>query len=235
MLDKTDVVPLYIQLQRFLKEEILKGTYPEGDMIPSETQLTKKYGITRTTVRKAISNLVNEGFLQQVHGKGTFVRFKRMKYSIWNFGGFTDYIKGRNETPVSKVLEAQTIFNSEGSPYFKLVRARGIKREQAEVFLTIDTSLLPLELFPGLDTYDFAKDSLYRVLRDIYKVFPRRSEIGVRPVMSGDQMQTYFQLSETVPLLMAEGKVFDDKGRDIEAVKVVYSPEIEFKIMTTMH
>jgi hypothetical protein len=53
--------------------------------------------------------------------------------------------------------------------------------------------------------------------------------------MSDEQTQTYFQLSETVPLLMAEGKVFDDKGRDIEAVKVVYSPEIEFKIMTTMH
>jgi DNA-binding GntR family transcriptional regulator len=234
MLDKANPIPLYVQLQRLLKDEILNGTYKEGEMIPSETQLTKKYQITRTTVRKAILNLVNEGFLQQVHGKGTFVRFKRMKYSIWNFGGYTDYVKGRNEIPVSKVLEHKVI-QIEGIPHLKLVRARGVKREQSVLYLTIDTSVLSLQMFPKLDTYDFAVESLYEVLRSKYQVFPRRSEIGITPVTSDEQMNRIFRLDQSTALLMAEGKVFDGKDREIETVKVVYGPEIEFKIMTTMH
>lgn len=91
MLNKNDIIPLYMQLQRILKEDILKGKYLQDELIPSETQLSKKYDITRTTVRKAIANLVDEGLLRREHGKGTFVSLRQVNYSIWNFGGFTDF------------------------------------------------------------------------------------------------------------------------------------------------
>ena len=61
MLNKHDVVPLYAQLERILREKILTGEFKDGDPIPSEAELTKTYNITRTTVRKAIGNLVQEG------------------------------------------------------------------------------------------------------------------------------------------------------------------------------
>jgi len=234
VLDKSDPVPLYMQLQRRLREEILSGQYVPGEKIPSETELTKRYQITRTTVRKAISNLVNEGLLEQIHGKGTYVRFQQVKYSLWNFGGFTDYLTKKNEVPVSKVLEQKRIYIQDEA-YFKLVRARGVKKEEKVIFLTIDTSILPLKLFPDIDQYDFERESLYHVFRNRYSIFPRYSEIKMSPVKCDERMIEIFKLDSEESLLLAEGRVFDEEDREIERVKVVYGPNIEIKIMTTMN
>jgi GntR family transcriptional regulator len=234
MLNKNDFAPLYIQLQRILKERIMKGEYKQDELIPSETEMMKAFQTTRGTVRKAISQLVNEGLVQQIRGKGTYVNLRHLKYSIWNFGGFTDYLKSRNEFPASKLLE-QKIISLAGESYFQLVRARGVKKENEILFLTIDTSLLPLNLFPGIDQYNFAEESLYRVIREKYHIFPRQAEISLstekinpitREILNVDKKET--------SLLKAEGIVLDQNGVEIEKVTVIYSTNIEFKIMTTM-
>lgn len=74
MLTKDAVpMPLYYQLFESLKNKIKNGEYPVGSSIPGEFQLIKMYGVSRGTVVKAIGQLVNEGYLRRVHGKGTFV------------------------------------------------------------------------------------------------------------------------------------------------------------------
>src|SRR5690606_33063033 len=104
---------------------------------PSEKTLMNDYQTTRGTVRKAVSELVKDGLVYQVQGKGTYVCFRKIHYSMWNFGGFTDYLRSRNETAVSKVLEQKTIAQ-DGTVYFKLVRARGVKKDGAIHYLTVD-------------------------------------------------------------------------------------------------
>lgn len=234
MLDKNDVVPLYVQLHRILKESIVKGEYKEGDLLPSESKMMKTFQTTRGTVRKAISELVKEGLAYQSQGKGTYVCFRQVKYSMWNFGGFSDHIKSRNETPVSQVIE-QSHMTMDGKSYFKLVRARGVKQDEGVLYLTIDTSLLPQDLFPDIDQYDFAKESLYQVMREKYQVYPRRSEITMKPVLIDEKTRDLLRVDENeTALLKAEGKVFNEKDIEIEKVSVIYSTHIDFKIMTTM-
>ena len=116
MLDKNNFVPLYVQLYRQLREQILNGEYKQGEFIPSETELMKAFATTRGTVRNAISVLVNDGLVQQVRGKGTLVLLRPLKYNITNFGGFTDYLNIRNEVGVSKVLD-QSIVSLEGEKF----------------------------------------------------------------------------------------------------------------------
>lgn len=234
MLDKNGALPLYIQLQRLLKEDIVTGKYKEGEMIPSETQLAKKYNITRNTVRRAILNLVNEGFLHQVQGKGTFVCLKQAKYNIWNFGGFTDYLKSRNESPISWVLEKEKI-HINGKSYIKLKRARGVKRiDEPPLFLTIDTSIIPMMMFPKIDQYDFKVESIYNIMRSKYDIYPKRAELGLTPIKCDALTKKIFKIEKDMPLLMAKGKVFDSNNVEIEKVQVVYGPNIEFRIMADM-
>lgn len=233
MLDKSGGIPLYIQLKQILREQIVTGIYREGQVIPSETQLVNEYGITRTTARKAIEDLVNEGLLYKVHGKGTFVCLKLMKYNIWNFGGFTDYLRKRNEIPVSQVLQ-QEIITCGQKPRLKLVRARGVKKGESVVYLTIDTSILPLEVFPGIEAYDFARESVYDIMRQKYGVYPRRAELGVHSIQCDKVTKRIFKLPVNASLLMAEGQVFDEEGAAIEDVKVIYGPNVEFKIVANM-
>ena len=71
-LDKNVPIPLYYQLKRLILEDIENGTYPIGSDIPTELQLSEMFDISRTTVRQAITELVQEGRLYRVKSKGTF-------------------------------------------------------------------------------------------------------------------------------------------------------------------
>lgn len=234
MLDKNSVVPLYIQLYRILKESIRRGEYKEGDRFPSETTLMKQYQTTRGTVRKAISELVMDGLVYQVQGKGTYVHVRPIQYSMWNFSGFTDYLRSRNEVAVSKVLE-QEIVILKGLSYFKLVRARGVKKDGSVHYLTIDTSFVPIDRFPQIDQYDFSQESLYRIMREKYRVHPKYAEIQLSPTIVDDDVRQVLQVTdEAVALLKADGRVLNEKNEEIEKVSVIYSPKMEFKLMTTI-
>ncbi|MGW6298376.1 GntR family transcriptional regulator [Peribacillus butanolivorans] len=235
MLDKNNYVPLYVQLYRLLREEILNGEYKQGEFIPSETELMKTFATTRGTVRNAISLLVNDGLVQQVRGKGTLVLLRPLKYNITNFGGFTDYLNIRNEVGVSKVLD-QSIVSLEGKSFYKLIRARGVKKGGTTTYLMIDTSILPVDIFPGLDQYDFEKESLYQVLREKYLIYPKRTEIALSPVSIDKQTREILQVHENEhALLKAEGSIFDQNNIEIEKVKIIYAPNIEFNIMTELN
>lgn len=234
MLNKNDPLPLYVQLQRILKEDILKGKYGEGDMIPSENQLSSRFGITRATVRKGISTLVNEGYLHQVHGKGTFVCFKQMKYNVWNFGGFTDYLKSRNETPVSKLISIRKTI-ADGREYLEIKRARGVKKDgDKPLYLTIDASMIPLDLFPAIENYDFAVESLYNIMRTKYGIYPKRAELKMTCIQSDKLSREIFSFDRTMPLLTAQGKVYDMNNVEVERVKVIYGPKMDFNIVANM-
>src|SRR5579859_6321469 len=65
---------LYEQLITHFRERILDGTFPAGSRLPTELELAEQHRISRHTVRHAMSTLVQEGFLERVQGRGTFVR-----------------------------------------------------------------------------------------------------------------------------------------------------------------
>lgn len=233
-LDKSKAIPLYVQLYQILKESIRRGDYKEGDRFPSENQLIQEYQTTRGTVRKAVSELVKDGLVYQVQGKGTYVCFRKVHYSMWNFAGFTDYLRSQNETAVSKVLE-QTTVTSDGAVYFKLVRARGVRKDGRVHYLTIDTSYLPIDMFPHIDQFDFSQESLYRVMREKYHIFPSHAEIQLSPTFVDEEVRQILRAEdERTALLKAEGKVLNDHNEEIERVSVIYGPDIEFKLMTSI-
>ena len=72
MLDKFSPVPLYYQLKEEIRSQIIHGEIKKGDKLLSESEMIKKYKIGRLTVREALAQLVNEGYLEKKHGLGTF-------------------------------------------------------------------------------------------------------------------------------------------------------------------
>ena len=147
-LDPQDSTPLYTQLYRDLRQRILDETYAEGDAIPSETVLRDRHGITRSTVRHAVSLLVSEGLVRQIRGKGTIVTYTPINHSVWNFGGFTDFSKAQHQRPVTQVI-TQSVEAGPNGPQLLLIRARGFATEAAPTYLNLDTSVLDLKRFPG--------------------------------------------------------------------------------------
>lgn len=76
--------PLYQQLMEEIKRKIDCGEFTYGQKIPSETEFMKTFSISRITVRKAIEELVTEGYLSKKQGKGTFVNKPKIKRKIEN-------------------------------------------------------------------------------------------------------------------------------------------------------
>ncbi len=70
-------MPLYLQVVANIKYAIDSGKYKVGDKIPTETELGEQYGVSRITVRRAVSELVEAGYLVKQQGRGTFVKSAR--------------------------------------------------------------------------------------------------------------------------------------------------------------
>ena len=65
-------VPKYRRLKEYLRERIMRGELKRGDLLPSENDLAKRFGISRHTVRQALGDLENEGLIRREQGRGTF-------------------------------------------------------------------------------------------------------------------------------------------------------------------
>ena len=232
-LDPQDSAPLYAQLYRDLRQRILDGAYAEGEAIPSETVLRDLHGITRSTVRHAVSLLVSEGLVHQVRGKGTIVTYTPINHSIWNFGGFTDFSRARNQKPVTVVI-SQEVEDGTAGPQLRLVRARGVATDQSPTFLNIDTSVLSLGRFPGLDAFNFERLSLYQVLREHYGVAPVRSEFSLSVSLPSNlTRQVFGELPGTPGFICASGEVFSNDDELVEHTSVIYSPALEMRVATS--
>jgi GntR family transcriptional regulator len=72
-LDRNGNIPLVYQLGEAVRDKIVRGEYRLDQPIPTEEQLQKFYGVSRTTVRLALAKLVNEGYIRRQQGKGTYV------------------------------------------------------------------------------------------------------------------------------------------------------------------
>lgn len=72
-LDKGSPLPRHFQLREAIKRDALRNGLSNGDMIPSERELVKMYEASRVTVRRAISDLISEGFLRREGRRGTFI------------------------------------------------------------------------------------------------------------------------------------------------------------------
>ena len=73
IINKNSPIPQYFQLQTWIKEQIEQGDFKENDKILTEEEFAKITGLARPTIRQAIQNLVNEGYLVRKRGLGTFV------------------------------------------------------------------------------------------------------------------------------------------------------------------
>ena len=114
ILDKSVPIPLYYQLKTIILKEIDSGEYPLGGMIPMENELIDIFQVSRTTVRQAISELVQEGRLYRIKSKGTFVSKPKIKYEfkdrMYSFNApSSEEIIRSGRTPSTEVLGLEII------------------------------------------------------------------------------------------------------------------------------
>lgn len=170
-IDKASPVPLYYQLKELLLAEIKGGSYQVEGTIPTEKEIGEAFDISRTTVRQAITEMVQEGWLYRVKSKGTFVKQRKINQDfIQRLESFNEQMLRSGMRPSTKLLDFQLM----DAPQEVAERLR-LKTENRVFFLyrmrfandfpivTLKT-YVPYEACPELGLYDLEKESLYGIL-----------------------------------------------------------------------
>lgn len=171
MLNKSMPIPFYFQLEKLLLDEIEKGTYPVDTAIPTEKELSELFGISRTTVRQAVNDLVREGRLYRIKSKGTFVKKAKLNQGVaQNIQSFNDDVIRAGGTPRTEILDFRVVkapskialeldFEPSGLAVFlhRKLYADSLPILCVETYLSYDRCGFTL-------SHDFASESLYEVL-----------------------------------------------------------------------
>jgi GntR family transcriptional regulator len=101
--------PIYQQLNTELRHVITSGETPIGSKFLTERQVCNRFGVSRATANKALSNLVSEGLLEFRKGVGTFVRGRALDYNLRALVSFTDKVVAAGKNPSTEVLQFEMV------------------------------------------------------------------------------------------------------------------------------
>lgn len=90
----------YQKIQRFFTTHIQKGAYPVGSYLPSEHEICERFDTTRTTVRKALDELLKNGFIEKEHGRGSKVVERRKSLGLLTVKGFSEALDHNKKTVI---------------------------------------------------------------------------------------------------------------------------------------
>lgn len=222
-IDRDSVIPYYYQLKESMKNLIEDNELHEGEQIPSEAELCRDFGVSRTVVRQALNELVSEGLLTRRKGKGTFVARPKIIGSLMqNLYGFHKDMVGRDLNIQNKIMEYSVVESSKktseklqinpGEEIFKLVRLRFVNREP----IVYVTSYIPCRLCPGLADEDFSKQSLYATLEEKYGLEIARSRRTIEAVAATDDVANLLDIDSGAPLLLLKSVSFLKDGTPME-------------------
>jgi len=216
-------VPLYMQLKTILASQINRGELQPHEKLPSERQLCRNFGISRMTVRHALSALAQGGLVYTQPGKGIFVADPRLSLNVQvSLAGWSEDILRSGATPSSILLEAclcraipeqaKALHVADGEELVKIERLRMVDK----VPLALQIAYLPHRLCPAILGYDLATQSLIRILGKEYGLRLARADETVRATLANPDERELLGLSDPAPVLSTERTTYLNTGELIE-------------------
>src|SRR5262249_18793259 len=178
-LHKALPVPLYHQFQAVVKDEIESRKWLPDEQLPNEAKLAERFGVSKITVRQALQELVDLGYIRREHGRGTFVERRKFDEGPRELTSFTEEMRRHDLAARSRILSQCTI-EAEArvadalriplkSPVFLLKRVRMAGGEP----MSVQTAHVPGALVPGLEVGE--EDSLYDLLQTRFHLYASRA------------------------------------------------------------
>jgi GntR family transcriptional regulator len=218
-------VPKYYRLKRHLLE--LTRTCPPGTPVPPERTLAGEFDISRTTVRQALQELVVEGRLERVQGRGTFVAKPKVAQNL-QLTSYTEDMQAQGLKPASRLLDIGYIAADEElaerlaiKPNSKVLRIERLRLADGEP-MAIEASHLSTKLFPDLRRKLAKYGSLYTALGEAYGVHLGEAVETIETSMANPREAGLLGTDAGLPLLLLVRHSFDTEGRPVEWVRSVY-------------
>jgi GntR family transcriptional regulator len=244
-LERNGSIPLVYQLGEAIRDKIVRGEYALDKPIPTEDQLQKLYGVSRTTVRLALAKLVNEGYIRRQQGKGTYVNPrglvtevgpKRLSRDMFGIKNTTQIIQSAGMKVTTRVLHfervlpreavAEKLGINEKDPVLHFERIRYADDKP----LVMEKSWIPTAQCPDLKRED-VEGSLYSALFKKYHYRIAAAHQSLRAILASDLDARILDLQVGEPVMLVHGVSYLADGRAIEVEESHFRAEsIEFII-----
>jgi len=219
-LSKSTKEPLHLQAEKVLRDLISRDEYKNGQLLPTEVELSRQLGISRNTLRQAIERLTLEGLLIRKKGVGTKVARKGISVGVKNWMSFSQEmrmlgIEVRNyELHLSYQIptpEIAAFFDiEETQKCLVLERLRGNTEFPFVLFVSHFNPRLPLT---GEENY---VKPLYEMLEEKCGVTVKTSKEEISARCAGDVIAGKLDISPKDPILIRKRCVYDEAGVPVE-------------------
>lgn len=229
MLNKYSTIPLYCQLKNLIIEKIDSGDYKEDSKIPSEQEFCELYGISRPTVRQAILELTNNGYLYKEKGKGTFVAKSKTTIDVKRYSGFTDSILDGQVPEDRDIVSIQEINGNDNlNEIFNLPVGQALyslmtfcTRHQEDI-IALNMSYIPLSLFPNMIEDIQVKKTSSDILIGKYPLVPVKTKSSMEITYTEQCEAHYLQVQPGQALIKIENILYSKNGQAVEYVVSKY-------------
>lgn len=222
--------PLYGQVRERLRARCARGEYAVGERLPPEAALAAEFGVSLITLRRAVSDLVAEGWLTRRQGLGTFVRQPRIEHELLHLTDFDEDMRRAGVESATRVLARRTVTAPDpvaallalppGTPIVELDRLR----LAGGAPVAFDRTWLPAPAAASLAGADLARRTVYDLL----------SECGLAPVagrqdfdaaVADPALAAWLAVAPGAPLLVVERVLFGVDGAPLYAQRRYYRPD----------
>lgn len=221
-------IPLYYQLKEIIKKQIETRELKARDCLPSEREYSEFYKISRMTVRQAITELVNEGYLYRQQGKGTYVAEKKIEQGLMQLTSFTEDMLRRGLQPSAKILSIQEKVMDE-----KATSALGLPEDEPVIVIkrlrladgepmALETCHLSYGKYSEILREDLENNSLYQFLEKRYSIRLNRATQVIEPGIARPEVAKLLHIRAGDPILILERTTFDQYDNPVEFVSSLY-------------
>lgn len=219
--------PVYVKIKEMILQQIENGTLVPGDKLSSERTLADKHGLSRMTVRQALTDLVNSGALYREQGRGTFVSARKMQQR--NISSFSETVQSRGFKPSTRILEFQTFAPPESiakrlmtdSEVFRAMRIRLAD----ETPVAVEEVFIPVHICPGLEKKDLL-GSLYNLITNTYGHKIGSADCAISALLPGSRFQEYLQVARQTPLLKVNSLYYLASGGTLYYERAIYRTDM---------
>jgi GntR family transcriptional regulator len=219
--------PVYRIIENDIKEKLKSGTLKEGDMIPSENELKDMYNVSRMTVRQALNNLVNEGYLYRHKGKGTFVNLTKIEKRIQGLLSFSEEMKRMNRMVKNKIISVETL-EADDEVSAKLLLNKGELvylvnrvRYADDIPVLFEQLYVPKNIVKELNE-EIMSGSFYHYIERELKLKISYSIQNIEAKIATNKVTGYLEVTNGSPILFITLNSFLDNNRPFEYVKSYY-------------
>lgn len=221
-------LPFYHQLYEILRNNIVRGEWKPGDVLPSESELIERYQVSRITVRQALEALVNDGLIYRQRGRGTFVAHPTVEQGLSRIISFTDDMRQRGFQPGTEVLSfgltpaPQDIAEKlQIDPGEELACVERLRLADGEP-MSVEQSHLVHRNCPGVLKHDYARKPLCEILDKDYGIRWARAEQVIRAIPAPRELAKKLSIPPNSALLSIERVSYSQQNLPVEFLRVYH-------------